>query len=283
MRLPRAHARQAQVRLRPGDVPREGAIINTGGGMAGGDRLSIEVEAGPRSNVLLSTPTAERIYNSTGLNTEVEIALRLAAGSRLAWLPRETILFSGARLVRRLSVDMDRNATLILAEATTFGRLAMGETLGKGLFADRWRVRRGGPLLHAEETRLDGSISLLLERPAIGDAARAVATALMVSPQAEDRLVAARAGLAGARCECGASAWNGMLIGRFLGKDPQALRADLVRFLLVLTQGCLPQLWADGSDISPRSGGNAVEQLAPSMPDWQDAARMETEVEPDPA
>ena len=188
--------------------------------MAGGDWLSIEVEAGHRSNVLLSTPSAERIYNSTGPNTEVEIGLRLAAGSRLAWLPRETILFSGARLVRRVSVDMDRSATLILAEATIFGRLAMGENLGKGLFADRWRVRRGGRLVLAEETRLDGSISLLLERPAIGDGARAVATAVMVSPQAEDKLDAARAGLAGARCECGASAWNGMLIGRFPGKDP---------------------------------------------------------------
>ena len=46
--------------------PCEGAIINTGGGMAGGDRLSITVEAGGLANVVLATPTAERIYRSTG-------------------------------------------------------------------------------------------------------------------------------------------------------------------------------------------------------------------------
>ncbi|MFI4994216.1 MAG: urease accessory protein UreD [Hyphomicrobiales bacterium] len=283
MRFPRTWMRQAAAGRRPGRRPCEGAIINTGGGMAGGDHLSIDVETKHRSNVLLSTPSAERVYNSTGPDTKVEIALRLEAGSRLAWLPRETILFSGARLARCLDVDMHESATLILAETTVFGRLAMGEALAKGLFADRWRIRRDGRLMHAEQTRLDGAIGRLLDRPAIGNGARAAATAIMVSPQAEDRLDAVRAGLEGAHGECGASAWDGMLVGRFLAKDPAALQADLVRFLLVVTQGWLPHLWTANREVSQGQGTAAIEQTAIPVRDWRDAAMREAEVEPDTA
>jgi urease accessory protein len=274
MRFPRIHTPRA---------PCEATIINTGGGMAGGDLLSIEVRAAPRSDLLLSTPAAERIYRSLGPNTEINITLRLEAGSRLAWLPQETILFSGARLGRRLDVDMAGSATLILAEATIFGRLAMGEIPGRGLFADRRRIKRDGRLVHAELARLDGHLTKLLARPAIGKGANAVATALMASPDAEDRLDAVRAALEGAACECGTSAWDGMLMGRFLAKDPAALRADLVRFLLIVTKGGLPRVWTAGSDVSIRRGAITVDGGAPSMPDWEDAVRKEAEVEPDPA
>ena len=188
MRFPRTHGRSPGL-ARPAAGPAcEGAIINTGGGMAGGDRLAIAIDAGAGTNVLLSTPSAERIYGSAGPETEIAVSLRLGENARLAWLPRETILFSGARLARRLDVHMPASATLILAEATIFGRLARGEELVSGLFADRWRIRRDDRLLHAEQSRLEGAIGASLDRPAIGKGARAAATVIMVSPQAEDRL-----------------------------------------------------------------------------------------------
>jgi urease accessory protein len=72
-------------------------------------------------------------------------------------------------------------------------------------------------------------------------------------------------------------------MGRFLAKDPAALRADLVRFLLIVTKGGLPRVWTAGSDVSIRRGAITVDGGAPSMPDWEDAVRKEAEVEPDPA
>jgi urease accessory protein len=261
----------------------EGAIINTGGGMAGGDHLSIAIEAGCATKVLLSTPAAERIYRSTGLDTQVEVDLRLGARARLAWLPQETILFSGARLRRRLSVDMHDSATLIIAEATVFGRLAMGETLGKGLFADRWRIRRGGTLMHAEDTRIAGDIGRLLERPAIGGGARAIATAIVFSPDAEDKLEAARAQIGAYGCEWGASAWKGRLLARFLANDTAGLRAALVRFLLVATDGNMPRLWAANRDLAAREFGPGVDGSSRATQDFDWNVGREVEVEPDPA
>jgi len=259
LRFPRVYARQA---------PCEAALINTGGGLAGGDRLSIGIEALSGARVVVTTPAAERVYRSAGPAAQVDVAVRLEASAELAWLPQETILYSGARLERRLTIDMPAAARLILAETTIFGRVAMGELPGRGLFADRWRIRRAGRLVLAEEVRLDGQLSELLARPAIGNGARAAATAALISPQAEDRLDAARAAFAGARSECGASAWNGMLVARFLAKDPAFLRADLVRFLLALGTGGLPRLWAGLAEPAPSGGTTAVEGRAASMADW---------------
>jgi len=283
LRFPRRHARQGAC---------EGAIINTGGGMAGGDRLDIRIAARERANLVISTPAAERIYGSAGPETRVAIAARLEAGARLAWLPQETILFGGARLARSLDVEMDSSSTLILAETTIFGRTAMTEKLGAGLFTDRWRIRRDGTLVHAEKTRLDGPIAELLARQAIGDGARAVATALMISPEAEDRLDAARSALRDAHCECGASAWKGLLLARFAARDPLLLRGDLVRFLLMAMQGKLPRLWSLVGDAAAAANLGTVEAVPASQQDrldqdWDDRSwrdlRREDKLESDSA
>ena len=144
---------------------------------------------------------------------------------------------------RRVDIALAPDASLIFVESVVFGRLAMGETMGRGGFGDRWRVRRDGVLVFAEDVRLDGEIDRLLDRKAVGDGARALATVLVVAPDAEARIDAVRAALADAASECGASAWNGMLVVRFLSRSAQALRADLARFLERLRGAPMPRSW----------------------------------------
>ena len=80
----------------------EAVLINTGGGMTGGDRAnnSLTLEAG--AEVLFTTQSAEKIYRSDGETTEVDAQVAIADGARLEWMPQETILFQGARFARRL-------------------------------------------------------------------------------------------------------------------------------------------------------------------------------------
>src|ERR1700750_815865 len=87
------------------------------------------------------------------------VRLDVATGGRLAWLPQETILFDRARLSRHIDIDLAASASLVAAEAVVFGRAAMGEAMREGLFADRWRLRRGGRLVYADSARLDGAIA----------------------------------------------------------------------------------------------------------------------------
>src|SRR4029450_10711079 len=75
----------------------------------------------------------------------------------LAWMPQEMILFDRARLKRAIDIDLAADARLLLAEAIVFGRSGMGEAVHDGFLFDRWRLRRGGRLIHAEAMRLDGA------------------------------------------------------------------------------------------------------------------------------
>jgi urease accessory protein len=221
----------------------EAVLINTGGGMAGGDRMRVDISLDRGAAAAVTTQAAEKIYRSQGALTEIEIDLNLAPGSRLDWLPQEMILFCGSRWRRNLTADIAADASLTIAESIVFGRVAMNEFIDRGFCHDRWRIRRDGKLVFAEDMRLDGNPAGLLAAKASGNGARALATILHVAPNADQRIEEARDLLAGASSECGASAWNGMLVVRLLSRDAQGLRADLVRFLAGFRHAAMPRSW----------------------------------------
>jgi urease accessory protein len=222
----------------------EAVILNTGGGLASGDRIDIAFTALAQADVTLTTQAAEKVYRGvTAAELTVEIHLR--EGARLEYLPQETILFEGARLRRRLEVDMAADATGLFAEIAVFGRLARGETSTRGSLHDSWRVRRAGRLVFAEETRLESEIGALLDRPAIGRGARAAALLLFVGIDAEARLADVRAALDpfADRVEAGASAFNGMLMARLAATSPEALRAAILAALVPLRGRAPRRVW----------------------------------------
>ncbi|MFC2250930.1 urease accessory protein UreD [Labrys portucalensis] len=224
----------------PGAQP-EAILINTAGGLTGGDRLAFEVVAGAASSATITTQACERIYRSTGEDAVVVNRLTAEAGSRLAWLPQETILFDGGRLVRRLEVDLAEGAQLLAVEAVLFGRAAMGEVLRSGALRDRWRVRSNGKLIFADDFRIDGDIAKRLAAPATLGGHRAMATMLAVCPEPEERIETVR-DIIGSHG--GASAWDGKLVVRLLAEDSLSLRhrlEPLLSFLLV--DRPLPKVW----------------------------------------
>jgi urease accessory protein len=221
----------------------EGVLINTAGGLAGEDTMALSVDLQPKAAVTLATQSAEKVYRAESDPVAVGLTFALGEQASLAWLPQETILFDGAKLVRSLDVTMAASARLTLLEIVVFGRVAMGEQLNRGFFRDRWRICRDGRLVLAEEVRLDGPISELLGRRAIGGGARAMALLTYVAPNAEAILAAVRRLLARAQCECGASAWDGLLVARFIGADPASVRADAVRVVASLLRARMPRVW----------------------------------------
>jgi urease accessory protein len=223
-------------------APLEAVLVNTGGGMTGGDRFSIDIRLGEGAHLLAGTAAAEKVYRSTGTDAELAVTFSLGAGANLAWLPQETILFDRARLNRRIDIDMADNASLVLCEAVVFGRSAMGETVDQGALRDRWRLRRGGRLVFAETVQLDGAIGARLAEPAVAAGAAAIATLLLVP--GDEAVASAVRGLndtfAG---EVGVSAWNGLALVRFCARDGAALRHDIICVLAALRRSELPRLW----------------------------------------
>lgn len=220
----------------------EASQINTGGGVAGGDSLEIVLDLGAGADAVQSSPTAERIYRSIGPPAKIDVSLSLGPAARLDWLPQETILYSGARLRRRFEIDMAPDARLLMAEMVVLGRVAHGEVPGIGELRDDWRIRRGGTLVFAEAVRLEGPIAEVLARPAVAAGARSTGLVVALAPEIEDQVEAVRGALQDARSDCGASAWNGMLIARFLG-TPQDVRRDIINVTEVLSGRAMPRVW----------------------------------------
>jgi len=219
----------------------EAVIVNTGGGMTGGDRFTLRFEMGEGASLIAGTAAAEKIYRSTGPDTEMDVRLTLGEGARLCWLPQETILFDRARLSRRIDIDLAQDASLILAEAVVFGRAAMGEVMTEGHFTDRWRVRRAGKLVYADTARLDGDIAAQMAARAVANGGIAIATVL-VAPGGEAALEQVRALGETFKSEVGISAWNGIAMARLCAKDGAALRHDLIAMLAALGAQ-VPRLW----------------------------------------
>lgn len=232
-------------RLPPG--PCEAVLLNTAGGIACGDRFGVEIAVGSEADLVLTTTAAEKIYRSDGPVSHVESRVAIAARGRLSFLPQETILYDGAALSRRFEADLAPDADLLAFEAVLFGRAARGERIQHGMFTDAWRVRRGGRLVYADTLDLRGPVSAQLGRAAIGGGARAMATLLHVSPRAEGRIEEVRALLekcaSGNGVDAAASAWNGHLVIRFLGVDPDALRRAALRVLTAYRGTALPRVW----------------------------------------
>jgi len=243
-RLDRLHqSGAAKIRLPNvfGGGPPQAVLINTAGGLTGGDRMSLEATVGESCRAVLTTQACEKIYRASAGSAEVRARLVIGEGARLDWLPQETILFDGARLSRYLDAELAPGAELLLAEAVIFGRAAHGETVRSGLFTDRWRIRQGDALIFADDLRFDWADTHLLHRPAVLAGSTAMATILFVSSDPARHLEAVRAivGRTG-----GASAWDGKLLVRMAAESGASLRKTLVPALELLLDGAaLPRIW----------------------------------------
>jgi len=217
-------------------------FVNTAGGIAGGDRFDISITAGEDARLTLTTAAAEKVYRTMGAGAELKIALKAQARSHLAWLPQETILFDRARIVRQIDIELAESASLLFCEIVVFGRAAMGERMQEGEFVDRWRMRRGGRLVFAENVRLDGHIGEKLSSAAIAKGGAAIGIALIV-PGDEALVERIRALSQSFGSEVGISAWNGFAMARFCAQDAARLRADMMALLGRASGSALPRLW----------------------------------------
>ena len=217
-------------------------FVNTAGGIAGGDRFDIDIAAGEGARLTLTSAAAEKVYRAENSGAAVNIALKAHAHAHLAWLPQETILFDRARVRRHIEIDLAESASLLFCEIVVFGRAAMGERMSQGEFLDRWRMRRGGRLVFAENIHLDGDIGEKLGRPAVANGGSAIGAALIVP--GDEALVARIRKLSESfRGEVGISAWNGFAMARFCAQDAASLRADMMAVLGRASSSALPRLW----------------------------------------
>jgi urease accessory protein len=236
---------------RIGDVAvKEAVLINTAGGIAGGDRLECSVTVLPDASIAVTSQAAEKVYRALNEPARIGTKLKVYKAAKLAWLPQETIVFNWARLSRETEIDLSSGAELLALEWLVFGRAAHGEQMVGGHISDSWRVKKDGRLMWADTFRVTDETFPQLRRKAMLSNHRAIATLVYFGPDPGARLEFVREIANSFECDCAATSVGGLIIIRFAAKVSsnlgRALRSFLHQFGRELGPGpfCVPKMWS---------------------------------------
>jgi len=222
---------------------KEAILINTGGGIAGGDQFSLSIYGGNNTETWITSQASEKVYKSTGDTSRVEINLTLGENSSLYWCPQEMILFDNSRLCRTMNVNLENTSNLLMVENIIFGRIASGEFITNCYFSDQWRVRRNQKLVLAENFLFTGSDSLN-GKANLGNN-NCVCTIIYVSSHSEGYLAQVREIMTERRIVGGASSWNNCLVVRLVAEDPCIIKHFTTILLKLFSnqKQSIPRVW----------------------------------------
>ncbi len=136
-------------------------VVHPPAGIAGGDRLEIDIGVGAGASALDTTPGATKWYRSDGARAAQDVALTVARGACLEWLPQESIVFDGADVETSTRIACARGATCIGWDIVALGRRASGERFARGALRQDLALSCEGRVVWRERARLAGGDALL--------------------------------------------------------------------------------------------------------------------------
>ena len=233
-----------------GNAVEEAVLINTAGGIAGGDRLEYRVTALANASIAVTSQAAEKVYRALNEPARVVTKLRVHDAARLAWLPQETILFNWGRLCRETEIEVSSGAELLALEWLVLGRAAHGEKVVGGHITDSWRVKKDGRLIWADSFRATDKVFAHLERKVLLSDCKAIGTLIYFGPHLDTRLEFLRDIAHSLECQCAATSVGGLVIVRFATRVSSDLRLALGSFLQQFSQELgqgpfhVPKMWS---------------------------------------
>ena len=228
----------------------EAVVVNTAGGIAGGDRLESSVTVLAHASVTVTSQAAERVYRALSEPALIDTRLKLCQTAKLAWLPQETIVFNGGRIRRNTDIEMAAGAELLALEWLVLGRAAHGEEMVCGQISDGWQVKVDGRLIWADRFRVVDEVFPRLRSPALLGDFRAIGTLIYFGPDVEARVQFLRDLAPQLPCHCVTTAVSGLVIARLAARAAAELKAGLREILLQLERTWaqapfrIPKMWS---------------------------------------
>ena len=221
-------------------------IVHPPGGIAGGDRLDISASVGPDAWAQITSPGAAKWYRAAGPAYQ-QLALKVASGATLEWLPQETIVFSAAQAELSTCIELEGDARLFYWDVVALGRPASGECFDLGHFQAQLDIRRDGRLLWHERQRIVGGDGLL-DSPIGLDGQPVFATLLVTGEIDSDLLEKCRSLPNEVRGDL--TQLPGLLVARCLASEALLARGWLIDVWRLLRPALLgreavpPRIWA---------------------------------------
>ena len=224
-------------------------LLHPPGGVVGGDRLQLRIQAQRGAHALLTTPAAGKFYRSLGAQATQQVDIQLC-GARFEWLPQETIFYPQAMARVETCVQLDDDSRLIAWELGSYGLPARNEAFFAGRVNQCFAVwKNGRPLLHDRLFVEGGSEALNAPWGLAGHSVVGTFVAYPVQPAQLDALRAATCELStGGRLAL--SCVDGLLVGRALDAHADAILRRFValwrqlRPQLMQREVCVPRIWA---------------------------------------
>ncbi|MGH7813681.1 MAG: urease accessory protein UreD [Candidatus Binataceae bacterium] len=102
-------------------------MLNTSGGMVGGDRLISHIEVSEDAAAALISASAAKVYRTLGPAARQETFIRLGPRATIEFLPDHVIPHPGAAYRQSLRVEMASGSRAIVYDAIAAGRIGRGE------------------------------------------------------------------------------------------------------------------------------------------------------------
>ena len=220
---------------------KECVVINTAGGITGGDKFECSIEAAEESSIVVTTQASEKIYKASNGSAEVEATFFVRKNSKLLWLPQDTILFSKSDLSRKITIRIEDNSEFLAFDQIVLGRSAMGENIKKSNFNDNWKIYKGDKLIYFDQSGWKESVPLhcaglkgiksYASFYYVG--AKAVAYEQKLKNMKKDN----------ENVYFGSSLRNDCLLVRMFGSDAKAIKDRAIDLLLEIWQVDTPNVW----------------------------------------
>ncbi len=226
-------------------------ILHPPGGVVGGDRLQISVDVDNGAEALCTTPGAAKFYASSGERAEVRQRLHVGPDASLEWLPQENILFAGARLRSRTTIELHSSSRFVGFDCQCLGRPSCDERFHHGHFDSRLELSIERRPLLRESLRLHDEPGLTAAAGLRGRALQATLLAYPCGPTLCQQLQdwfgeqTDDAGLLMA-----ATLIDGLLVVRALARDSETIKDALIkswRYLrpeIIGRTAVIPRIWA---------------------------------------
>lgn len=234
-------------------------LLHPPGGLVLGDELAIAVKADEDSHVLITTPSAGKVYGVQNANEQQrqKVTIAVADGACVEWLPQETLIFNGANAALQTHVSLASSAQLIFWDVVCLGRPASQLPFKSGECLQSIRIDRdniplliernfiaGGKDLQQSPWGIDGANSL-------GTFIATVITTREQRMQLIEQLEQLFVTVAGARGHrWGITQKEGLVIARYLGDSASVCRKGFeflwqqLRPLAINKEAVAPRIWA---------------------------------------
>lgn len=165
-------------------------LLNPSSGMLEGDLFEMQFHLQNNAQVVLTTPSSNKIYRSNGCNTCQNIYVNVSSGSCMEYIPEHNVPYKNSRFVQKSVFNIEKGGILFSWDTVMPGRLARGECFDFSLYRSDASIYYNGKMILRECFRIVPD-ELSPDNPAVMADFRIFSTAYLVCENISEGLLTA--------------------------------------------------------------------------------------------